>query len=106
MPPEERFKFPRVVAARNGDVNDGKAHALVRLINELIPRARPGPQVAAVVQFYGDEGLQRFRVAEQEVNMFLADFSEGPEITGRCEQNIRQAHFHQDVGAWFRHQAQ
>ena len=94
VPPEERFKFPRVVAARDWDVYDGEARTGECLVNKDVSGLPVGPVMAAVVQFYGDEGPERFRVAQQEVNVLLTDLPEGTHVAPVVFKNVRLPHFH------------
>ncbi len=51
-------------------MNKGNTSRAECLIHELIPVFAVGPLVAAVIEFHGDQGLQRLRVTEPEVKMW------------------------------------
>jgi len=49
MAREEHFKFPHIVVARDGDVDDGEARTGERLVNEHIAGLPVGAVMTAVI---------------------------------------------------------
>jgi len=80
-------------------MNKGNTSRAECLIHELIPVFAVGPLVAAVIEFRGDQGLQRLRLTEPEVNMVLAHAVARRRIAPVGFEDVGLPDFHQDVGA-------